>query len=453
MAPRTQKYTLKETDYKIILDSVADGVFTVDENWKITSWNKAAEHITGFTREEALGQLCCEIFRTNVCQTDCVLRRTMETGEEFLKFPLNIITKDGSKKPISVSSAILRTASGKAIGGVETFRDLSQVETLRKALRKEYTFEDIVGKSHQMQELFKVLPDIAKSDSTVLIEGPSGTGKELFARAVHNISLRKAQPFIAVNCGALPDTLLESELFGYKKGAFTDAKLDKPGRFDLADGGTIFLDEIGDISGALQVKLLRVLQEKSYEPLGATVAKSVDVRVIAATNKNLREQMKVGRFRDDLYFRLNVIRLEIPPLSERKVDIPLLIDTLIARLNAEKQKQFLGVTPEAMDVLMHYEYPGNVRELENILEHAFILCKSKLIDVPSLPSEIVPESLRDRPETVGQLGPLESAEAEAILRALAQNGGHREKTAKALGIHKTTLIRKMKKLQITFTPV
>ena len=286
-----------------------------------------------------------------------------------------------------------------------------------------------------------------------MIEGASGTGKELFARAIHNISLRKSEPFIAVNCGALPDTLLESELFGYKKGAFTDAKNDKPGRFDLADGGTIFLDEIGDISGAVQVKLLRVLQEKSYEALGGTVAKSVDVRVIAATNKNLRELMNVGRFRDDLYFRLNVIRLEIPPLSERKVDIPLLIDSLITRLNAEKQKQFLGVTPEAMDVLMRYDYPGNVRELENILEHAFILCKSKLIDLQSLPSEIVPEGVRNRPETVGQLSPLETAEAEAILRCLAQNGGHREKTARALGIHKTTLIRKMKKLQITFTPV
>jgi len=450
MADKRKRYTLKETDYKIILDSVADGVFTVDEDWRITSWNKSAEHITGFPKEEALGQLCYEVFRSNVCQTECVLRRTMETGEEFLKFPINIITKDGREKPISISSALLRTASGRAIGGVETFRDLSQIETLRKALKKEYTFEDILGKSHQMQDLFQILPDIARSDSTVLIEGPSGTGKELFARAIHNLSLRRDGPFIAVNCGALPDTLLESELFGYKKGAFTDAKFDKPGRFDLADGGTILLDEIGDISGALQIKLLRVLQEKSYEPLGGTTTKSVDVRVIAATNKNLREQMQVGRFRDDLYFRLNVIRLYIPPLTERKVDIPLLIDSLISRFNAEKHMHILGVTPEAMDVLMHHDYRGNVRELENILEHAFILCKSNMINVSSLPTEILPESEGNEGEIVGYLGPLEAAEAEAILETLARNNGHREKTAEALGIHKTTLIRKMKKLRITY---
>jgi transcriptional regulator with PAS, ATPase and Fis domain len=248
----------------------------------------------------------------------------------------------------------------------------------------------------------------------------------------------------------LPDTLLESELFGYRKGAFTGADGNKPGRFDLADGGTIFLDEIGDISAALQIKLLRVLQEKQYEPLGGTTSRRVDVRVVTATNKNLKEQMRLGRFRDDLYFRLNVICLEIPPLAERKVDIPILIEALISRFNTEKQKNILGVTPGTMRVLMQYEYPGNVRELENIMERAFILCKTDLIDVDCLPREVVPDGAIRRTTVCGELTPLESAEAEAIVATLTQNDGHRERTATALGIHKTTLLRKMKKLGITY---
>lgn len=450
VAKNLNRYKLRETDYKTILDSVADGVFTVDENWRITSWNRAAEQITGFSREEAVGQLCCEIFRSNVCQSECVLRRTMETGDGFLKFPVNIIAKNGLEIPISISSSLLMDSTGKIMGGVETFRDLSQIETLRKALEKDYSFGDILGKSPQMQELFRIIPDISTSDSAVLIQGPSGTGKELFARAIHNLSARKNAPFIAVNCGALPDTLLESELFGYKKGAFTGAYSDKPGRFDLADGGTLLLDEIGDVSVALQVKLLRVLQEKSFEPLGGTETRRVDVRIIAASNVDLRKQMEIGRFRDDLYFRINVIRLDIPPLVERKVDIPVLIDNLIARLNAQKGRNILGVTPEAMDALMRYDYPGNVRELENILEHAFILCKTDMIDTASLPGELVPDAAKFPASTSGDRGPLERAETDAILQALARHDGHREKTAAYLGVHKTTLIRKMKKLGISY---
>jgi PAS domain S-box-containing protein len=441
---------VENTAYETILNSVADGVFTVDGSWRITSFNKAAEHITGFSREEAIGQNCYDIFRASVCQANCCLRQTMETGSELINVPVNIVTKDGREKPISISTAVLRDGEGKIRGGVETFRDLSAIESLRRALTKEYSFQDIISKNHGMQELFRIMPDVAESDSTVLIQGPSGSGKELFARAMHNLSRRRESPFVAVNCAALPDTLLESELFGYKKGAFTDAARDKPGRFDRAAGGTIFLDEIGDISLSLQVKLLRVLQEKSYEPLGSTNTVSVDVRIITATNKDLREQMGLGRFRDDLYYRLNVIRLDIPALADRTEDIPLLVDHILGRLNAEKGRNILGVSPNALSALMKYDYPGNVRELENILERAIILCRGDMIGLSCLPSEIVPEGASEAAELHSIRNPLKAAEANAILQALAQNDGHRERTAKALGIHKTTLLRKMKSLKITY---
>lgn len=440
----------KEAAYETILNSIADGVFTVDENWRITSFNKAAEHITGFSKEEAIGQNCYDIFRASVCQANCCLRQTMETGSELINVPVNIVTKDGREKPISISTAVLRDGAGKISGGVETFRDLSAIESLRLALTKEYSFQDIISKNHGMQELFRIMPDVAESDSTVLIQGPSGSGKELFARAIHNLSGRSGGPFVAVNCAALPDTLLESELFGYKKGAFTDATRDKPGRFDLAAGGTIFLDEIGDISLSLQVKLLRVLQERSYEPLGSTKTVKVNVRVITATNKDLHEQMGLGRFRDDLYYRLNVIRLDIPPLAERREDIPLLVDHILTRLNAEKGRNILGVSPETLSALLQYDYPGNVRELENILERSFILCHSDMIDLSCLPAEILPEGRRPAADPYSIENPLKAAEANAIIQALAENGGHRERTAKALGIHKTTLLRKMKSLSITY---
>ena len=443
--------------HKVILDSIADGVFTVDGEWRITTFNRAAEQITGFSREEAIGEKCFDIFRTHLCQSDCILKRSIETGKEFVNFPVTILTRDGREKPISISAAILRDPRGKVTGGVETFRDITAIETLRKALTKQYVFEDIISKNHRMQELFRILPDIAESESSVLVEGPSGSGKELFARAIHNLSPRKDKPFVSVNCGALPDTLLESELFGYKQGAFTDARRDKPGRFALAEGGTLFLDEIGDISAALQVKLLRVLQEKVYEPLGATVSSRADARIVTATNRDLREEMARGRFRDDLYYRLNVVRLEIPSLEKRREDIPLLVDHFITHFNSAKGKAIVGVSDEVLSILMSYPFPGNVRELENVIEHAFILCKGGLIEPGSLPRELVeavgytPPVLSGEAPAESGLSPLKSAEAEAIRLALDRHDGHRERTARALGVHKTTLLRKMKRLGIAYT--
>nr|HID59472.1 PAS domain-containing protein [Desulfobacterales bacterium] len=299
---------------EIILDCIADGIFTVDSDWRITSFNRAAEEITGVPRNEAVGRVCREVLKAECCEGNCALGETMKSGKPIVNRSVTIVDAHGNRKTISISTAILRNKKGKVIGGVESFRDLTLVEELRKRIDQSYSFQDIISINHQMRQIFEIVPMIAESDSTVLIEGESGTGKELFARAIHNLSPRKNEPFIAVNCGALPDTLLESELFGYKAGAFTDAKKDKPGRFKLAEGGTIFLDEIGDISPALQVRLLRVLQEKVYEPLGGVKTEKADVRIITATNKNLLKMVEDGAFRKDVYYRINVVRLEIPPL-------------------------------------------------------------------------------------------------------------------------------------------
>ena len=434
--------------FNVILDSVADGVFTINEKGEITFFNRAAEEITGFTKEEALGHNCFDIFRANICQTNCALKQTVNTGKEIINLPINIINKDGKEIPVSISTAVLRDEKGKIIGGVETFRDLSAIEELRKELQQQYTFQDIVSKNHRIQEIFQILPDIAESDSTILIQGPSGSGKELFAKAIHNLSLRKNQPFIKVNCGALPDNLLESELFGYIKGAFTDAKKDKPGRFSLANGGTIFLDEIGDMSPALQVKLLRVLQDKEYEPLGATSTVRVDVRVVAATNKDLVTLVRSRQFRDDLYYRLNVVKIDLPPLSRRREDIPLLVEHFMEKFNHKTGKNLSGVSDEVMALLMGYGFPGSVRELENIIEHAFVMCKGEMIELRHLPPELIESSKETAIREKEVSKPLQTAEAEAILKALERNKGNRLRTARELGIDRSTLWRKIKRYGI-----
>ena len=427
-----------------ILDSIADGVFTVDREWRISSFNRAAEEITGILKEEAVGQRCCDVFHASICETNCALRETFETGRSVVNRAIYVIDADGERVPISISTAVLKDKNGNTIGGVETFRDLSAIEELRRELEKKYSFNDIVSKSDKMVQLFNILPSIAQSDSTVLIEGESGTGKELVARALHNLSHRKDGPIVAVNCGALPDTLLESELFGYKAGAFTDARKDKPGRFAMADAGTIFLDEIADISPALQVRLLRVIQERTYEPLGATESVPADIRVVVATNRDLEKLVRKGEFRQDLYYRINVVRIMLPPLRERKEDIPLLIDHFIRRFNNLKKKHISDISPDALAVLMGYDYPGNIRELENIIEHAFVLCQGTVISIDNLPENVRPKEVKP----VAELTSIDDLEAVFITRVLRRNNFSRKKTAEELGMHKTTLWRKMKKLGI-----
>ena len=442
---KIQRVALTPTE--AILESISDGVFTVDMEWRVTSFNRAAEEITGVPRKEAIGRRCSDVFRSSMCGAACALAQTLKTGKPVIGKSGYIVDSDGNRIPISVSTALLRDGNGTVLGGAETFRDLSEIEALRQELEGRFRVGDLTSRSPLMQRVFEVLPAIAASPSTVLLLGETGTGKELVARTIHSLSPRNKGPFVAVNCGALPDTLLESELFGYKAGAFTGAQKNKPGRFAMARGGTIFLDEIGEVSPALQVRLLRVLQERTYEPLGATRSEVADVRVVAATNKDLTEQVRQGLFREDLYYRMNVVRVELPPLRRRKEDIPLLANQFIARFNRLQQKSVQGIATEALSLLMAHDWPGNIRELQNTIERAFILCGSGHIGIPHLQRELITHGTVA--DTTGEVRSAHDVlDAQAIHTALERNAYNRLAAAHELGIHKTTLFRKMKRLGI-----
>jgi PAS domain S-box-containing protein len=452
MSSRKKNATIiAPTPTEAILESISDGVFTVDLDWRITSFNRAAEQITGVARADAIGRPCADVFRSSMCGADCALRQTLQSGRPLIGKSGYIVDANGNRIPISVSTAVFRQADGRVVGGAETFRDLSLVEALREELEGRFRVGDLVSRSPLMQRLFEVLPAIATSPSTVLILGETGTGKELMARTIHSLSTRRQGPFIAVSCAALPDTLLESELFGYKAGAFTGANRDKPGRFALARGGTLFLDEIGDVSPALQVRLLRVLQDRTYEPLGSTRSETAETRVIVATNKDLADQTRKGTFREDLYYRVNVVRVELPPLRRRKEDIPLLAGQFIERFNRLQDRSVQGISAEALSLLMAYDWPGNVRELENVIERSFILCREGVIEIAHLPEELTAHgasrALPSDSRTAHDL-----LDAQAIHAALERNGDNRTAAARELGIHKTTLFRRMKKLGIPRPP-
>ena len=432
----------------IILESISDGVFTVDKDWKVTFFNQAAEKITGISREEAIGRHCFEVLRSNLCENNCALAQTMNQNQEVVGKSAYITNKDGQRVPVSISTALLKDENGNILGGVETFRDTSEEEYLRQELREQFRIGDIVSRSKSMYKIFKILPRIASSESTVLIQGETGTGKELLARAIHYWSPRHENQFIGINCGALPDNLLESELFGYKAGAFTDAKKEKPGQLSLAEGGTVFLDEIGNTSPAFQVKLLRVLQEKEFTPLGGTKPVKTNIRIIAATNKDLDEMVKNAEFREDLFYRINVVRLQLPPLRDRKEDIPLLVDHFIQKLNKINQRDIQGISRNALALLMAYSYPGNIRELENIVEYAFVLCTENYIQEQDLPEYLQsPYSTQDSGSDNLQAS-IRSVEAKNIINTLRKNNYNRSRTASELGIHKSTLYRKIKKYGI-----
>ncbi len=432
---------------RAILESISDGVFTIDLSWRITYFNRAAEEITGIRREDAIGQHCSDVFRSSMCGTSCSLLETMKTGKPIIGMSGYIVTSDGNRLPISVSTALLRDGTGSIVGAAETFRDLSEVSSLKRELQGKTQIGELESRSPAMQRIFDMIPSVAASPSTVLILGDTGTGKELIARTIHTCSPRKDKPFIAVNCAALPDTLLESELFGYKAGAFTGAGADKPGRFALARGGTLFLDEIGDISPALQIRLLRVLQERVYEPLGSTRSESADVRIIAATNRDLSELVKTGTFREDLFYRINVVRITLPPLCRRKEDIPLLCDQFVRRFNLVQGKHITGCSPETLSLFMAYDWPGNIRELENVIERSFIVCSGDLIELHHLPEEL---TRMDKHLVTPQMHSAHDLlDAQVIISALQQCGYNRLKAAHYLGIHKSTLFRKIRKLGIT----
>jgi PAS domain S-box-containing protein len=446
-----------EALFPLIFDSINEGVFTVDSNFRITSFNAAAEKITGANRKEALGKRCYEVFRASICQNGCALRRTLENSEPYRDVLIDILNHDMMRVPITVSTAVLRDSTGNMVGGVEIFRDVSDEEQLRNTIAGRHRFMDIIGKSSVMQELFALIPKVAKSQASVLICGSSGTGKELVAQAIHDLSSRNETPFVRVNCGALPDTLLESELFGYRKGAFTGASQDKPGRFHQADGGTLFLDEIGDVSPAFQVKLLRALEEGEIQSLGDTKTKKVDVRLISATNRNLEEMTRTGSFREDLFYRIRVISINLPSLKERRNDIPLLAEHFARVLSVKNGQKTPKISKRAMQVLYDYDYPGNIRELRNIIERALVLVTGGLIDLPHLPPElsgdesrrvsgksIRPSERRIANTEISTRKSVTSPEGQKLLSILNHHGWNRNATAETLNIGRTTLWRRMK---------
>jgi PAS domain S-box-containing protein len=432
--------------FEAVLASISDGVFTVDACRRITCFNRAAEQITGYRREEALGRPCHEVFRANICEDACALRYTLETGKPVVDLVVQITTATGELVPASISTSLFRNTSGALEGAVETFRDLREVEALRKQVQKRHSFGDIISRSESIGRILEILPTIAGSESTVLVTGESGTGKELVARALHDLSERSGGPFLAVNVAGIPDTLLEAELFGYEKGAFTGAVKSKPGRFARAEKGTLFLDEIGDLPLPLQAKLLRVLQERTYEPLGGVRTQRADARILAATNRDLKAMVAESRFREDLYYRLNVFEIALPPLRERMEDVPLLAEHFISELSLIHDKHVAGLAPEALALLMAHSFPGNVRELRNAVEHGFVLCQGRLIQPSHLPGWL---NAGGHPEAapVGS-GTLEDLERRHILSVLRQNDYNRLAASQQLGIHKSTLFRKLKKLGI-----
>jgi PAS domain S-box-containing protein len=443
----------------LILGNIAEGVFTVDRQFRITFFNQAAEGITGFSKNEVLGKPCADVFRTPICSRDCPLRRSLRTGQVVKNFEINILTRENRTQPISACTAPLIDSHGNFLGGVETFRDMSSIKELRRKISNRYTFQDIISKNARLKQIFETLPNIAQTDATILIQGRSGTGKELFASAIHNISPRAAGPLIKVNCGALPESLIESELFGYVRGAFTDAKNNRLGRFQAAHEGTIFLDEIGELPLPVQVKLLRVLEHREFEPLGSDNTIKVDVRIVAATNRDLEHMVADGKFREDLFYRLNVILIRLPELWERTEDIPLLVEHFIERFNHHMGRGIHGVDPEAMALLVRYPFPGNVRELENVLEHAYIVTRGPNIGVEDLPNFIIEgrqrvarrskraEKSRRDPTWNPGIGRLDR---QGLIECLERSYWSIPRAANILGVHRTTLWRKVKKLNISF---
>ncbi|MFC1821410.1 sigma 54-interacting transcriptional regulator [Thermodesulfobacteriota bacterium] len=441
-----------ERKLKIILDNLDIGVFTVSRGGHINFFNTIAESISGFNRKEVLGKHCTVILGKERSDGAPLLEQTIGDGNPRSNKKILMTAKDGRPIPIRANYMALRNENDQTVGGLVTIQDLSLIDQLNKAISSRYTFADMVGKDPAMQKLFEIIPIIADSESTVLIEGPTGTGKDLLAKVIHNSSRRTKKPMVKVNCAALPDNLLESEMFGYVRGAFTGADRDKPGRFQEADGGTIFLDEIGDLPLSLQAKLLRVLEDQEFYPLGSRKTTKVDVRIIAATNQGLGTLVQEKRFREDLYYRLNVIRLELPPLKDRKGDIPLLIDHALKRLAAVKDTEVNRISEEAMEMLLNYEYPGNIRELENILEHALIICQEESLELKHLPIFLQKGISPSKPlETSDQdfEARRQSSEKRLIIEMLGRHNWHRGKAARELNIDRTTLWRKMKRYNLS----
>jgi len=438
----------EERSLKIILDNLDIGVFTVNRGGHITFFNTAAEMVSGYNRREVIGKHFNDILGGGDIHDLHLLGKSMKDGRSRTSRKGRMTTRDGETIPVRADYMALTNEAGEIVGGIATVKDLTFARHLDAVLSERFSFHQIIGRDPAMQQIFEKIKAVAACDATVLIEGATGTGKDMVAKAIHRASRRASKVLIKVNCAALPQDLLESELFGYAKGAFTGADRDKPGRFQEADGGTIFLDEIGDLPLALQAKLLRVLEDREFYPLGSRRITKVDVRIIAATNRGLDNLVANRQFREDLFYRLNVLHFELPLLKDRPADLPLLIRHIMRRLCAASEKRPPDIADETMEVLLNYDYPGNVRELENVLEHALIVCQEEAITPRHLPATVLNRmATRRHHRPTGRTGD-DDAEKGKIIEALRKHDGHRERTAKALGMDRTTLWRKMKRYGI-----
>ncbi|OCC14593.1 response regulator [Dissulfuribacter thermophilus] len=436
----------------LVLESLNEGIIAHDLKRRIFLFNRAAERITGFNKEEVLGKDCHEVFPGKFCGEKCSFCRLGTPGLDELdkEYSVSLVSKDGKKRTITMNLFPIEGPNKKPLGVVAAFRDITEELRLRRLLTPSTSFHGMIGKDPRMQDLFALIEDVAKSNVPVLILGESGTGKELVASLIHHLSPRKDHLFVPVNCGAIPENLLESELFGHEKGAFTGAIREKRGRFELAHKGTLFLDEIGDLPLPMQVKLLRVLQNGTFERVGGEKTINVDVRIIAATNKDLKEAVRKGEFREDLYYRICVLPITIPPLRERKEDIPLLAIHFLkdALKTTGKRPEDMVISPEAMAILRDYDWPGNVRELQNAIQYALVRCKTRVIAPEHLPASILKSKSRvieiDRtPRTRGRR-PL-NLSPEAVKEALIKTGGNKKQAASLLGISRASLYRYLQK--------
>jgi len=424
-----------------ILDSLAEGLYTVNKDFRISSFNRAAERITGYNRDEVIGKFCKNVLSSDRCIKDCPIVRVLENGENLQDVENTLITRNGKELPIKMNAAVFRNANSDPIGGVVSFRDMSYLENVQSSLIKQSQFHGIIGQSKSMREIYTLIREIAETNSSVFLGGESGTGKELIANAIQAESSRADKPYIKVNCSVFPPQLLTSELFGHVRGAFTDARSNRVGRFEMADGGTILLDEIAEIPLQMQLQLLRVLQEGTFERVGESVTRKVDVRIIAATNIDIEKAINQGKFRDDLYYRLNVIPIDVPPLRERRDDIPYLIRHFINKLSMTSQKKINDIDDESMEYLMAYSWPGNIRELENAIEYAFARTPGNMIHISKLPPNIKRQRGGFEPVLSQETGTTHKNE---LVRLLEDHHWNKSVVAKKLGIGRTTLWRKMK---------
>ena len=429
-----------------IFNVLNEAVFIYDQDMEIKYFNDAAEKITGHKREDVLGQQCVTLFDKSLCLNNCSLCTSVkkDASKENVRFESPFTRKDGSRGHGTFQAGLLRKEKDGSLEVLVALTDVSEIDRLKQELKESHSFQNIIGKGPMMRELFDAIRNIAVYDSTILLSGESGTGKELVARAIHHESSRADNKLIKVNCSAFSENLLESELFGHVKGAFTGATGDRIGRFEEACGGTIFLDEIGDLLPKVQVKLLRVLQEKEVERVGANVTREVNIRIIAATNKDLLNEVREGRFREDLYYRLNVIPVQLPPLRARKEDIPYLTQHFIDSWKGLHRKKIRKATDSAVGKLMDYHWPGNVRELENAIEHACVKCNGENIkpeDFPAYLTHPLPTRIARKKR--------KQITRKSVLEALSQTNYNQTQAARLLDLHRITLWRKMKELNIT----